>query len=187
MRKFFRKLVPHRDTVNKHRWLRPFRGWLHHPNLWHLHRRSVAGGIAIGLFCGLIPGPFQMIGAALLAVLLRVNLPLAMLTTFYTNPVTIVPLYLVAYEIGTWVIGVRDGGTAVSPALPEFHWGNWLNEMWAWVETLGQPLLVGLPLLALGLAFGGYLVVRVAWYAAVVYKWRKRHKVSPSHRPGSGM
>lgn len=177
MRKFFRSLLPHHDTVKKHRWLRPFRGWLHHPNLWHLHRRSVAGGIAVGLFSGLIPGPLQMISAALLAVLLRVNLPLAMLTTFYTNPITIVPLYLAGYEIGAWVIGARDSGAAVRAALPEFHWGgNWLSELWGWLETLGKPLLVGLPLLALGLAFTGYLVVRFAWYAAVIYKWRKRQR-----------
>lgn len=184
MRNFFRKLVPHHDTVKKHRWLRPFRGWLHHPNLWHLHRRSVAGGIAVGLFSGLIPGPLQMITAALLAVLLRVNLPLAMLTTFYTNPLTIVPLYLAAYEIGTWVIGVRNGEAAVTADLPEFHWGNWLAELWSWLETLGEPLLVGLPLLALGLAFGGYLVVRFAWYAAVVYTWRKRKRSRAAPRPG---
>src|SRR3989339_396929 len=72
MRKLFRKFLPHHETVKDHRWLKPFGGWLHHPNLWHLHRRSVAGGGAIGLFCGLIPGPVQMISAALLAVSLAI-------------------------------------------------------------------------------------------------------------------
>jgi uncharacterized protein (DUF2062 family) len=50
------------------------------------------------MFCGLIPGPLQMLGAAICAVVFRVNLPLAMLTTVYTNPFTIVPLYVVAYR-----------------------------------------------------------------------------------------
>ena len=36
------------------------------------------GGVAVGMFCGLIPGPFQMLGAALCCVLFRVNLPLAL-------------------------------------------------------------------------------------------------------------
>ena len=36
----------------------------------------------------------------LLAVPLRVNLPVALATTFYTNPFTIGPLYLLAYGIG---------------------------------------------------------------------------------------
>jgi len=53
--KLFRKFLPHHETVKSYRWLRPFGDWLQHPNLWHLHRRSVAGGAAIGLFCGLIP------------------------------------------------------------------------------------------------------------------------------------
>lgn len=176
MRKFFRKLLPHHDTVKEHRWVKPFGGWLHHPNLWHLHRRSVAGGIAVGLFCGLIPGPLQMVTAALLAVLLRVNLPLAMLSTLYTNPLTIVPLYLAAYEIGAWVSGVHTGAAGMPAAAPEIHWDNWLSELWVWLEALGRPLLIGLPLLALGLALGGYLAVRLAWYLAVIYKWRKRQR-----------
>lgn len=176
MRKFFRKLVPHHDTVRKNRWLRPFRSWLRHPDLWHLRRHSVAGGIAVGLFCGLIPGPLQMASAALLAVLLRVNLPLALLTTLYTNPLTIVPLYLAAYEIGAWVMGAHNGGAGLHVALPDFEWGNWLSELWTWLEALGKPLLVGLPLLALGLAVGGYFAVRVAWYLVVVYKWRMRRR-----------
>ena len=34
------------------------------------------------------------------AALLRVNLPIALLMTLYTNPLTIVPLYFAAYKIG---------------------------------------------------------------------------------------
>ncbi|MDO8413225.1 MAG: DUF2062 domain-containing protein, partial [Gallionellaceae bacterium] len=55
MRKFLQKHLPTVETIKRNRWLRPFGRWLHHPNLWHLHRRSVAGGVAVGLFCGLIP------------------------------------------------------------------------------------------------------------------------------------
>src|SRR5574340_954423 len=167
MRKFFRKFVPHHETVKSHPWIKPFGGWLHHPNLWHLHRRSVAGGVAVGLFCGLIPGPLQMISAALLAVLLRVNLPVAAFTTLYTNPLTIVPLYLLAYELGAWVSGMRSGAAVVQPSFPELHWYDWLGELWAWLEMLGKPFLVGLPLLALGLAIIGYFAVRLAWRMVV--------------------
>lgn len=174
MRKLFRNLVPHHETMRRHRWLRPFGSWLHHPNLWHMHRRSVAGGVAAGLFCGLIPGPLQMISAALLAVLFRVNLPVAVVTTLYTNPFTILPLYALAYEIGAWVGGVRHGGRLGPPPFPELHWDNWAGELWAWLEAMGQPLLIGLPLLAAGLALVGYFAVRFAWRAAVIMKWRAR-------------
>lgn len=176
MRKFFRRFLPHHETVKNHRWLKPFGGLLHHPNLWHLHRRSVAGGVAIGLFCGLIPGPLQMISAVLLAVLFRVNLPVAAFTTLYTNPFTIVPLYLLAYELGAWVSGTRSGVATAHPSFPELHWHDWLTELWNWLALLGKPFLIGLPLFAVGLAIAGYFAVRVAWRVAVISKWRARKR-----------
>jgi len=155
----------------------PFGGLLHHPNLWHLHRRSVAGGVAIGLFCGLIPGPLQMISAALLAVLFRVNLPVAAFTTLYTNPLTIVPLYALAYELGKWVSGAHDGAVIARPSLSELHWHNLMSGLWDWLVMLGEPFLIGLPLLALSFSFLGYFAVRVAWRAVVIWKWyRRKHR-----------
>ncbi|MDD4928003.1 MAG: DUF2062 domain-containing protein [Gallionella sp.] len=176
MRKFLRKFLPHHETVKSNRWLKPFGAWLHQPNLWHLHRRGVAGGVAIGLFCGLIPGPLQMIFAALFAVLLRVNLPVALFTTLYTNPLTILPLYMLAFELGARVIGAQNGMTHVQLALPALQWSGWAGELWVWVLALGQPLLVGLPLLALILALAGYIIVRLVWRLAVILKWRARQR-----------
>jgi len=176
MRKFIRKFLPDHKTVGKQRWLKPFGSWLRHPNLWHLHRRSVAGGVAVGLFSGLIPGPLQMITATLLAVLCRVNLPVALLATLYTNPFTILPLYVVAYEIGAWVSGVQNGVAVAQLSLPEMHWDSWMNELWDWMLALGEPILIGLPLLAGILAIIGYVGVRIAWRIAVVLRWRARKR-----------
>ena len=166
--------MPDHETIRQSRWIRPFGVWLHHHNLWHLHRRSVAGGVAIGMFCGLIPGPFQMIGAALLAVLFRVNLPVAMFTTLYTNPFTIVPLYVLAYELGAFVTGQHDGRSTALFVLPEVNWSNWYTVLLDGVISLGKPFAVGLPLLAISLAIAGYFAVRVLWYAVAVWKWRRR-------------
>jgi uncharacterized protein (DUF2062 family) len=176
MRKLFRRFLPTLETVKNNRWLKPFGHWLQHPNLWHLHRRSVAGGVAVGLFCGLIPGPLQMIGSTLLAVLFRVNLPVALIITFYTNPFTIVPLYALAYEMGAWASGAHSGVPVVHLSFPELHWHSWIHELWDWIRTLGKPLLIGLPLLAASLAIIGYFAVRVAWRVAVILKWRARRK-----------
>lgn len=176
MRKIFRKFLPSLETVKSQRWLKPFAHWLQHPNLWHLHRRSVSGGVAVGLFCGLIPGPLQMISAALLAVLLRVNLPVAAFTTLYTNPFTIVPLYLLAYEIGAKVSGAHNGVEAAKLSFPEIHWHHWVGELWNWLMMMGEPILIGLPLLGAGLAITGYIAVRVVWRVAVLRKWRARRQ-----------
>src|SRR3954467_676888 len=128
-RKLFRRYLPTQRYVREHRYLGRFGGWLHHPNLWHLNRRSVAGGVANGLFCGLIPGPFQMLGAAVVAIAFRVNLPVALFTTLYTNPLTIGPLYVAAYYLGRLAIGGDGAGLTEAP---EFAWsaiGEWMRAM----------------------------------------------------------
>ena len=133
----------------------------------------MAGGVAVGMFCGLIPGPFQMIGAALMAVLFRVNLPVAMFATLYTNPFTIVPLYFVAYQLGAMVTGQGHAVTATRFVVPDMDWSNWFTVMIDWIISLGKPFAVGLPLLAIILALLGYIVVRVGWRLWVMWQWRK--------------
>jgi uncharacterized protein (DUF2062 family) len=180
-RKFFRKYLPSHETVRNNRHIARFGAFLQHPNLWHLNRRSVAGGVAVGMFSGLIPGPFQMITAALLAVPLRVNLPVALATTLYTNPFTIGPLYVLAYLIGRLIMG--GGGAALSPP-PDLQWsqlGASLEAFLHWTLSMGTPLAVGLVALALGLAALGYAFVQIGWRAYVILAWRKRRQMRRSH------
>ncbi len=177
-RKHFRKVMPNVDKVREVKALAMFGDTLFHPALWHLNRRSAAGGVAVGMFCGLIPGPFQMLGAAIVCIFLRVNLPLALVTTLYTNPFTIVPLYLVAYQIGGLALGAR--GIATPPALPDWQWTDMLASMEAlgrWMISLGAPLALGLFLLASILAALGYITVRGIWSIYLRRAWRAR-----SHR-----
>jgi uncharacterized protein (DUF2062 family) len=44
-----------------------------------------------------------------------------------------------------------------------------------WLMALGKPLLIGLPLLATGLAVIGYIAIRLFWRLFVVWKWHRRH------------
>jgi uncharacterized protein (DUF2062 family) len=158
--------MPDHAAVHGNRWLAPFRNTLLHPRLWHLNRRSAAGGVAAGLFCGLIPGPFQMLGAAICAVVFRINLPLALVTTLYTNPLTIVPLYFVAYGLGRLILG--SDAPFVPPAA--FDPATLLD----WLGRLGMPLVLGLLLLASLLAAAGYASVRLGWRAYLVRKLIQR-------------
>ena len=169
---FLRKYLPEPEAVLAKKWAAPFRPWLGHPGLWHLSRRSVPCAIAIGLFAGLIPGPFQMLGALILAIPFRANIPLAMAVTFYTNPLTIVPLYLLAYGYGRLILG-HDGNAAELPAF-QWHWS--MQDLMQWAQSLGKPLGVGLVALALTLALVGYCATRLAWRAYVVAAWRRRSR-----------
>lgn len=173
MRKQLKRYIPDHDAVRSNRWLAPFGSTLLHPRLWHLNRHSAAGGVAVGLFCGLIPGPFQMLSAAVFAVAFKVNLPLALVTTLYSNPLTIVPLYYAAYLLGR--IFIDDGGQFVAP--PEFAWNNigpWIDASLDWMLGLGKPLALGLPILAVLLAAAGYLGIRATWRFHLVRAWQHR-------------
>jgi hypothetical protein len=148
-----RKYIPDVDTVRSSRLVAPFGGGLRHPNLWCVNRKSVPGAVAIGLFCGLIPGPLQMIGALLFAIALRKNIPVSLLVTLYTNPITIVPLYLLAYGYGQLPLGATHGAMPFEPFV--WNWSNIggsLREFGVWALGLGKPLAIGLVALAITLA-----------------------------------
>jgi uncharacterized protein (DUF2062 family) len=150
---------------------------LAHPALWALNRRSVALGFAVGLFCGLIPGPLQMLGAAVVATWLKCNFPVAVVTTLYTNPLTIVPLYLLAYQLGALLLGAP--GLNHLPPPPDWQWAHPWDSAFAfgaWLQALGMPLVLGVPTLALLLAVAGYTVLRLAWSVYLRRAWAARKR-----------
>ena len=185
--KFFRSFLPDGDAVRANRhlaWLARW-PWLNHPNLWHLNRDSVAGAVAIGLFSGLVPGPLQMLTAAILAIPLRKNLPVALVTTLYTNPFTIAPLYLLAYGYGRLLLGANAHPSEIEHF--SWDWSHWLDSAQAlvhWSIALGKPLAVGLVALALTLAALGYAAVQLGWRACVVFAWRSRARRRGARKAG---
>ena len=180
-RKFFRKYLPTHESVRQNKYFARFGTFLTHPNLWHLNRHSVAGGVGVGLFSGLVPGPLQMLTAALIAIPLRVNLPVALVTTIYTNPITIGPLYVLAYGIGSLMV---DGGNGMTtpPTFNFMHLGESTEEFLSWILSLGKPLFIGLVTLAVSLGIIGYFGVQAAWRIHVVYSWRLRKRERSARR-----
>lgn len=179
LRRLCRKYLPSHEAVRSNRYIARFGPWLQHHNLWQLHRRSVAGGVAAGLFAGLIPGsnPVQFTAGALLAIAGRVNLPVAMLVTLYSNPFTIVPLYYLAFRLGQ--VALLDTGGTLPPlalGLEGTGFAEWLPAALEWLGTVGKPLLIGLPLLALLLAVTGYFAVDWMWRLTVRCAWASRQR-----------
>lgn len=173
MRRFLRTYLPHPDKFRNARWFRWLGGSVLQPALWHLSRHTAPGAVAIGLFCGLIPGPLQMIGAALLCVFFRRNLPLALVTTLYSNPLTIIPLYLLAFKIGALATGSNAG--FILPPEPELaRLGQSLMAWGQWMVGLGKPLAIGLILLASILAALGYVLMTLLWRWHLLHAWHKR-------------
>lgn len=176
-RKFFKKYLPSHESIQQNRFVGMFGKLLHHHNLWHLNRHSVAGGIAVGLFAGLIPGsnPVQFFFATMFAIVFKVNLPMAVLITLYSNPLTIVPIYLAAYAIGEFVIG---NGTIKMPqvefSILDKNIVEWIPAIIDWMASLGKTLLTGISILAILLSVIGYFTAHSVWRLYVIYAWRKR-------------
>jgi len=147
--------------------LRHFGAMLHAPDLRRLTRRSVAGGVALGLFVGFVPLPFQMVIAAAAALLIRVNLPIAVIAVWVTNPFTIPPIIYVAHRIGTWVLDTPVGPVDVDTSFA------WLLHQTgrAW-----KPIVVGCLFLGTFASVLGYAAVRLAWRAWVIQQWWKRRR-----------
>ena len=87
--------------------------WLHRKlgdrlfsrEMWQPERARFAAGCAIGVFFSMMPLPFQMLAAALIAYLARVSIPAAIACTWFSNPLT-TPLFLLAqYKLGSVLIG----------------------------------------------------------------------------------
>ncbi len=142
-------------------WARP---WVIKRRLLRFTTHGTALGVAFGFLAGAIPGPLQVISALVLCLLFRANVVAAVAVSFWTNPLSIVPIYLLAHAIGRAVIP----GENALPSVAGFGLlssGGWFSDFAVWAGQLGQPLLVGLPILAVALALAGYVLVRILWVA----------------------
>lgn len=164
-KKLIRRYLPDAHKLRSHQHLRLFGSLLHNPNLWHLNRRSVAGAFAIGLFMAFVPMPFQMIPAAALAIVLRVNLPIAVALVWITNPVTMPPIYYFCYRIGAWLL---DTPLDVVKFQISWEWlGTELLRVW-------KPFLLGSLLVGTVCAAAGYFGMHALWRWHVIREWEKR-------------
>lgn len=174
-RSFFRHYLPGPRRLRAHRSLRLGLGaLLHDPDLWHLNRRSVSGAVGVGLFVAWMPLPGQMLLAGLLALWLRVNLALAVVLVWVTNPVTMGPMFWAAWRLGRWLLGLDDAAMAFTPSI---HW------IIAEIARIWQPLLLGCLILGLASALAGYGLCRLLWRLHVirglVQRRRRPHNAGP--------
>jgi hypothetical protein len=158
-----RASVPSREELEANRWLRVLAPYLADPKLWHWSRRGVAAGAAIGLFIGLAIPVAQILLAAVVAVVLRANIPIAAAGTLITNPLTVPPIYYAAYQLGAWATGT-SAPVSFSLADPSGIWEN--------LGTIGLPLFTGLGITAACAALAGYLLISQAWAWRVAAKRR---------------
>ncbi len=168
MKNFFKQRLPAVSKIKSHPNLQFFGTLLHDPNLWHLNRRSLAGGAAVGLFFAFLPLPIQMLSAAAMAILFRVNLPFSVSLVWLTNPITIPPAFYFAYKVGASVLNEPIQIIDFTPSQ------DWI------IQTLGhvwQPLLLGCLIVGTLSALIGYLTISLLWRIQVGRVWHTRRKI----------
>ena len=166
-RKLIRRFLPNAHAVKDTPALQFLGDLLHDPNLFHLNRHSVSLAVFFGVFLAFLPLPGQMILAALAALWVRCNLPIAVALVWITNPLTMSPIYFFTYQLGRKLL---DAPAVSAPV--ELSWG-WVAEEFA---LIWKPLLLGS--LLTGFVLGGlsYIAMQLYWRWHVTHSWEKRRR-----------
>jgi uncharacterized protein (DUF2062 family) len=178
MRDWIKHRIPTEQTLTAHpslRWMRPL---LRRPWLWQLNRRRVALGAGIGVFFGFLFPVLQIALAAVFAVLLRANLPVAAVSTLVTNPLTYATVFLAAYETGGALLGepVKPAVAAELADAAVEHPADapgWI----ARAQAIGKPLLAGLAVFAVIGGLAAWALVHLLWILGVHLKRRRRRRL----------
>lgn len=118
-------------------------------------RDAISRGMAVGMFWGFVPMPFQMVPAAVFCLLTRANLPLALICVWISNPFTYVPIFYIEYKIGVWLFG---GGI-------DMNWDDFSQRMsggdagipWDNILPILETLLKGALVTSIFMSVLGYL------------------------------
>jgi uncharacterized protein len=176
-----KRLLPSHESIASNRWLRWLGPALLHRSLWHMSRRGVALGAAIGVFFAFITPIAQIPLAAGLSVMLRANIPAAIAATLVNTPPTFAPVYYAAWRAGSWMLGEEadappqalraaeprtDAVTALADTASPRTWQRY----WNTVQEVGKPLLLGALVFAVGFSALAYVLVNLVWH------WRVRRK-----------
>ena len=181
-KKYFQKLADSADQLRHSNKLGPLRRFIHDPNLWHLNRHSVSRAFFAAFFTSLtfmlVPG--HMFTAALVAIWIRGNIPIAMSLVWLVNPLTIPPLAIVALKIGGWIMPGAHHKQVDDLLHFEWHGADALSvkimHFWHVFEKVWQPFMLGSLVLGLSIAIASYCLVQLFWRIHVIRTWNARQK-----------
>jgi uncharacterized protein (DUF2062 family) len=172
-RRFFKRLSRKRHTLSNRWFMRPFRVMLANPAYWSIHRTNVTRAVALALFISFIPLPIHLPVITVLALLLQVNLPVAIATVFVSNPLTMVPQYALSYWVGAHILGTNVNEFAFEMS-------------WEWLRTgllpIWKPFLLGCVVCGAIAAVLGYVILGSLWHITLVMKYHERKRPGKSKK-----
>lgn len=167
-RRFFRKFAVKRHEFGDKWFLSPFRHLMHDHRLWSIRRKTVVPAVALGVFIGFLPFPGHPLWASLGALASRINIPIAALSTFVSNPLTMGPMYFFAYRFGAWLLGAEQKPFAFEMSF------DWVTSTFV---NIWQPMLLGCVILGTAASLLSYAVLDLLWRSSIgSYKSRKRRE-----------
>ncbi|MEO5856154.1 MAG: DUF2062 domain-containing protein [Chthoniobacterales bacterium] len=172
-RRLFRA-VPRRRHLRGGRLHRFLGEGLFRHELWALTEPELTKGLALGIFIGCTPTMgVQIALCGVAAFFLRVNIPIALLATLISNPLTAPILYPLEYKLGVWLVGVPEG-----PVVEGFSGalGNFVR--------YARPLWAGSFVTAAVCSALGYALAKlIAGLAPLVARWSREKASRASTKP----
>jgi len=146
------------------------------PGLWTLSRDSVSRGLAVGTFMGLMPFfGLQIVFSLIACFIFRVNVTVAVVATFISNPFTAPGILWVQVMLGRWM------SQSMEPADLSKYAGAL-----KFVVTNGKALMLGSLATSALASLVAYLLT--IWFWKGISKWwgLKHHHPSEPLDPSSG-
>lgn len=129
--------------------------------LWEAEERSLAGGLAAGLFICMLPMPFQMFLAIAVAAKFRWNIPSAALACWITSPLTWPITFFPAFLLGVHLMRLDP---ELIDDLTEFNLGDVFDYASAHSWELVAAAVLGCVVVGAALAVLGYAGVRLYYF-----------------------
>lgn len=165
---WFHGHIPTREQLEKSRWIKPYAKHVLRSDLWRFNRRSVPRAIALGLFVGIMIPLAHFVTAALLAVFVRANIPIALTATFIGFPAFLPVIFYAADRVGGWLLRV-DAMTVVAPVSQTMQVTE-TDHLLAMLTQKGPTVAFGMFVIATVVASLGYL------FSSFFWRWRVGRK-----------
>jgi len=172
-RKLISKYLPHPHLITENRLIKLLGPRLHDPSLWHINRKSFSGAIAVGVFCSFMPIPLQMLLAAIIAIVFRFNILVAVPTVWISNPLTFAPIFYFCYRIGAAILDTPTENFSFELSLDWLTTG--LLDIW-------QPFLLGCLVVGTVSAIFSYMLMQFLWRYHLLTRIKNRKFRKPKNQ-----
>jgi uncharacterized protein (DUF2062 family) len=166
-RRLFRKVRPFTLSLRERWYFRALGPRLRDARLWSLNRRAITAAFGAGVATAFVPLPIHALLGLLVAMVWRLNIPAMIGTLLLFNPITVVPIYYVAYRVGALLLGIEPGPFAFELS-------------WAWLQNglgaIWKPFLLGCLVCAVVGGYLAYFGLELVWRISTVSRLNAKRR-----------